>query len=1087
LDFGTVRAAPTDTYVAPSKEDPAAANAAGLVRSLSGFGDSLGQYAATDRARKEQTDRLKIDGWVAQAEREGQLGTASLVYAGKLAANSSFQTQSTLTERLGERNYEKQYAEVVPKILGDKTYTTDPSKLQGWYDTERDRLLKETDGREFYQSGAISALNKTYANMKARLESGQAEELHSAGVEAAGKSVSSSTLAAQNTLMEAARTVGVDPKLIMPLINENRSGDPNAKNPMPGQTASGLTQITDGTWASLVKSPEGQKFGLKLDQKNDPMQNALGAAIYAKQNIQALSPLKGDVTPTDVALAHFLGLGGYKNVLETARENGSKSIKDVVDKASYANNEKVFQDKEGNVLSVSDWLAKMSKVTAAGDITSSKVMRYDGKPAFEMNANSFNSKYYVWTDFKNNGVQGGDGKFDGRLINMADAVTDVFGKGKLTITSGFRDKDYNSKKSFSTDSEHTHGDALDIDVSKYNDSDKARLVALFTAAGARGVGHYDNGTIHVDLGVGRGAGKQADGMALWYNKNQSYDTGAAWFKEGIDQGRKWREDGSVPTPGFNGQPLNAFDAKVKEASKYGLGEREMRDVVFNTLYNQALSTRNTGVLDSIPTNSITADQQSKLLELRTHIGQLVRTENVQKLEDANRREAKAIEARQSEIIEAADKGMPIDIVAMSKVTFIDENGKEKTISNPNLRAYAKNIRANPLNDENVSIANAGDIAEKWQNATITGKFEDTFKDDPVYGPLVAGNRTPTDSEIRQAMASDPRMDSEDKKALIRKIPDFKEYYKIINDQATKDTYNYLDTEVRMWMQSDSMTKLMASVNPAVREQYIRIPSMVKSAYDKDYANAYKAEAADNGGKVSETRKIELREKSLEKATKLFEKLSSGISTSGKAAQDTATPVETPFKEGDTVTGTDMGGKSAVSGKITGVYATTVGIMGPDGDIILVPKASLKQDGAAAAAPAMPAESTAAATAPVTAPDKPTAKPTTEAAQLYADAEGRQRQGMAAIGSLFNTNDPNEVRSNIVKWAQTYPTLVRTARDEIYKLDPVYENLHSNLAAAGEAVNNAKANEMKAARTKYRAAESALKAREAEINDWLSQK
>lgn len=1107
LDFGTVRAAPSDTYVAPSKEDPAAANAAGLVRSLSGFGDSLGQFAATKRAQQEQTDTLKLDGWIAQAEKEGQLGTADLVYAGKLAPTASFKTQSLLTERLGERNYDKQYAETTPKILADSSYVTDPSKLKGWYDQERDRILKETDGREFYQSGAISSLNKVYNSLKARLETGQANELKEAGTEAFNKSWSPSVAAAQNTVMTAARTVGIDPKYVMPILaQENAAGDPNAKNPIPGQTASGLLQITDGTWATLVKSELGQKYGLTMENKNDPEKNAIGGAIYAKQNYDAIIQYKGDVTPGDIKSAHLLGLGGYRAVMEAARENGSKPIKDVVSAAAYANNERMFKSADGSDLTVSGFINKMNNAAAKGDITTSPVKRYDGTKPFEMDQNSFNSKHYIWTDFKNSGVQGGDGKFDGRLINMLDAVTDQFGKGKLTITSGFRSKEYNATKSFSTDSEHTHGDALDIDVSKYSDADKAKLIALFTASGARGMGHYDNGTIHIDLGTGRGAGKQADGLALWYNKNQPHDSGPSWFKEGVEQGRKWREEGSVPTPGFNGQPLNAFDAKVKEGPRFGMSEREARDNLFNTITNQALALRNAGLLDSIPLNSINADQQSKLLVLRTQIGQLVRTENVQKLEDANKREAKAIENRQSEITEASIKGTPIDMDAMSKVTYTDENGKERTVYKPELMTYSKNVRSNPLNDQATSLANAADIAEKWQNATITGKFEDVFKDDPVYGPLVTGNRTPTDSEIRHAMASDPRMDSAEKTALIGKVPDFKEYYKIINDQATKDTYSLLDSEVKMWMQSDSMTKTMASVNRSVREQFIRIPAMVKSAYEKDYANAYKAEAADNGGKVSETRKIELREKSLEKATKLFEKLSNGISTAGKASTDTQTAaVETPFKENDVVSGTDMGGTNEVSGKIVGVYATTVGIVGPDGDIILVPKASLKQNGANAA-PAdasVPPESRAAAAAPVTAPDVPPRLveapyvkavreglpngQNTEAGQAYVDAAANQRQGMAAVASLFNTNDPNEVRKNIVTWAQTYPTLVRTARNEIYKLDPVYENLNSNLAAAGEAVNNAKSNEMKAARTKYRAAESALKAREAEINDWLSQK
>lgn len=147
-------------------------------------------------------------------------------------------------------------------------------------------------------------------------------------------------------------------------------------------------------------------------------------------------------------------------------------------------------------------------------------------------AQDMESQFYNWADFRNDRFQ--DAKVDQAAVNVLDDVTAAFGKGALRITSGFRSQDHNNKASFSTDSRHTHGDAFDIDVSGYNDAEKEQLISLFVASGARGVGHYDNGTIHVDF-RSKG-GKGPGGLALWYNKNQPYTEGGKWFSEGINQG-----------------------------------------------------------------------------------------------------------------------------------------------------------------------------------------------------------------------------------------------------------------------------------------------------------------------------------------------------------------------------------------------------------------------------------------------------------------------------------------------------------------------------------------------------------------------
>jgi len=162
--------------------------------------------------------------------------------------------------------------------------------------------------------------------------------------------------------------------------------------------------------------------------------------------------------------------------------------------------------------------------------TFSTYQKFD--PGQDMDVNTFKSKHYTWQDFRNDRFQ--DAKVSSGLVGLLDTVSDQFG-GKLKLTSGYRSPDYNAKASFSgKDGPHTHGYAADIDVSSYSDEQKRQLVSLLVANGARGVGHYSNGSIHVDLRPT--AGKGPGGLALWWNKNEPYTNGQSWFAEGVDQG-----------------------------------------------------------------------------------------------------------------------------------------------------------------------------------------------------------------------------------------------------------------------------------------------------------------------------------------------------------------------------------------------------------------------------------------------------------------------------------------------------------------------------------------------------------------------
>ncbi|MCA9339468.1 MAG: hypothetical protein KDA17_00990 [Candidatus Saccharibacteria bacterium] len=116
-------------------------------------------------------------------------------------------------------------------------------------------------------------------------------------------------------------------------------------------------------------------------------------------------------------------------------------------------------------------------------------------------------------------------------------LSSMFGKPLRITPHGGKQPD--SRKSTS---QHHSGKATDVLVADYNDDDKKRLIALAIMNGAQGVGGYGagdgKGTLHFDYREGKGNGP--DGLALWWRhkpgQDGSYDSGPAWFREGVELG-----------------------------------------------------------------------------------------------------------------------------------------------------------------------------------------------------------------------------------------------------------------------------------------------------------------------------------------------------------------------------------------------------------------------------------------------------------------------------------------------------------------------------------------------------------------------
>lgn len=125
---------------------------------------------------------------------------------------------------------------------------------------------------------------------------------------------------------------------------ENNTGDPNAKNPL--SSASGNYQFTDGTWAQVANTPEGNAAGLTIAGKNDPTQQEAGIRILTKQNATALTSAGFEPNEKNLYLAHFMGAGGATDFLKQMKADPTANAAEAFPEAASAN-PSIFFNKGG--------------------------------------------------------------------------------------------------------------------------------------------------------------------------------------------------------------------------------------------------------------------------------------------------------------------------------------------------------------------------------------------------------------------------------------------------------------------------------------------------------------------------------------------------------------------------------------------------------------------------------------------------------------------------------------------------------------------------------------------------------------------
>jgi soluble lytic murein transglycosylase-like protein len=309
------------------------------------------------------------------------------------------------------------------------------------------------------------------------------------------------------------------------LIPAESSGNPNAVSP---KGAAGLAQVMPSTAPEIARELGDQNFPFNNpEQIREYLKDPEVSVRYGTHYLQKQLDRYGGETKAAL-IAYNAGPKRADQWLQSGRNDAVLPAE------------------------TRDYVAKIMGGGAAAPAL-------DLGPDTQLDAGTFRSKHYTWQDLRND--RWSTSTVSSRAVTALDWVTDQFGS-KLKITSGYRAPNHPAESAKARPGQHTHGQAIDIDVSGMSDADKSRLVALFVQAGARGLGHYPPGsggagTIHVDFRAGRG--KQPDGLALWYG-SQPYANGEAWFKAGIDQGRQAGPamgaggTGAVP-PGIASDPL----------------------------------------------------------------------------------------------------------------------------------------------------------------------------------------------------------------------------------------------------------------------------------------------------------------------------------------------------------------------------------------------------------------------------------------------------------------------------------------------------------------------------------------------------
>ena len=116
-------------------------------------------------------------------------------------------------------------------------------------------------------------------------------------------------------------------------------------------------------------------------------------------------------------------------------------------------------------------------------------------------------------------------------MGMSDAATQAWGLlsqnwgQPLSVNSSYRDPAHNARVGGARNSQHTHGNAYDVDVSNLTNEQRIQLANAARQAGFQGFGFYDN-AMHFDVGPTRAWGPS-------YSRDSIPDWARGWAGENV--------------------------------------------------------------------------------------------------------------------------------------------------------------------------------------------------------------------------------------------------------------------------------------------------------------------------------------------------------------------------------------------------------------------------------------------------------------------------------------------------------------------------------------------------------------------------
>lgn len=198
-------------------------------------------------------------------------------------------------------------------------YTTNQRKVQ-------EEQLKQSIYTTNNKNSVSGQLTKTAASDTETNPTSGSANVNNVGVNASKDDV-------KKVIEDAAKAVGVDPKLMLTVAQVESGLNPNAS--AGTSSAKGLFQFINSTWNETV-SKYGKRHGIVNGTSPlDPKANALMAAEYIKNNLNSLKGLVNDPGALEAYLAHFLGINGARAVLKADNATPASDVLPDAAKSNY--------------------------------------------------------------------------------------------------------------------------------------------------------------------------------------------------------------------------------------------------------------------------------------------------------------------------------------------------------------------------------------------------------------------------------------------------------------------------------------------------------------------------------------------------------------------------------------------------------------------------------------------------------------------------------------------------------------------------------------------------------------------------------